>query len=164
VGALPWTIFPGYFQPLLFVHWPLSFCGGAKSFDFRMKAYSLLLEENQLCPLWKGPLAVLSPASALTHPSIICPVRRILGVCAQEICNLQDFGDLIPDDGGIFHRMDCELVVGTFMILDLTSRSDMKPIYLTMTTEIIGIGTENDRINRLKKQLRCPEAQISTMR
>jgi phosphatidate cytidylyltransferase len=126
VGALLWNIFAGYFQPLLFAHWPFSYCSGVKPFDFRMKCsvpYYWVKTDFVVFGkvLWQHYPVQLHSLVLGLFAGLIAPFGGFLASGLKRCCNLKDFGNIIPGHGGILDRMDCELVMGSFAILYLNT-------------------------------------------
>jgi phosphatidate cytidylyltransferase len=124
VGALLWCLFAGYFQPLLFVKWPFSYCSNVRPFDFRLEcprpAYWTKTDFVVFGhTLWKHYPVQLHSLVIGLFAGLIAPFGGFLASGLKRCVDLKDFGNAIPGHGGVLDRMDCQLVMGSFAFLYL---------------------------------------------
>jgi phosphatidate cytidylyltransferase len=122
IGALIITCAVGTFQPLLLAKFPLLYCPRAKAFDFHTQCEvpdAFVRRDIRILGLWTVnayPAQVHGFVLAL-FGSLIAPFGGFLASGLKRCYNVKDFGNLIPGHGGILDRMDCQLAMGSFLLL-----------------------------------------------
>lgn len=122
IGALIITCAVGTFQPLLLAKFPLLCCPRAKAFDFHAQCEvpdAFVRRDIRILGLWTVnayPAQVHGFVLAL-FGSLIAPFGGFLASGLKRCYNVKDFGNLIPGHGGILDRMDCQLAMGSFLLL-----------------------------------------------
>jgi phosphatidate cytidylyltransferase len=121
VGALICTPVLLFFIPHLFKLLPFLYCSDVKPFDFRatcdvpkefiVSTYSIFGKEFKILP------AQLHSLIISLFASLVAPFGGFFASGFKRALNIKDFSHLIPGHGGILDRLDCHIVMGTFVYL-----------------------------------------------
>ena len=121
VGALVLCTIIGFFQPLIFAQIPFIYCPSVNPFDFGVHCevpdvFVLRNYEVFGKRITCYPAQVHSAVLGL-FASTVAPFGGFLASGLKRSFGLKDFGTLIPGHGGILDRIDCQLVMGSFVML-----------------------------------------------
>lgn len=125
VGALIVVPIIAWIFPLAFAKWPFSYCSSAKPFDIFMTCETPKEFIRQSFILG-GKTYGYYPAQLhclvlALFASLIAPFGGFLASGFKRALGIKDFSNLIPGHGGIIDRVDCQLVMGTFTYIYLST-------------------------------------------
>lgn len=121
VGALILTPICTYYVTVLFKRLPFLYCPEVKPFDFQTKCNVpkefIMTTYNFFGETFNAYPAQIHGLFISLFASLIAPFGGFFASGFKRALGIKDFSHLIPGHGGILDRIDCQLVMGTFVYL-----------------------------------------------
>jgi len=125
VGAMICTVSLSFFIPKLFAKAPMLYCSSVQPYEFHVncelpEVFIIKEYHFQNFTIRAMPIQFHSVIIAI-FASLIAPFGGFFASGFKRALSIKDFSNLIPGHGGILDRIDCQIVMGTFIYVYLKS-------------------------------------------